>query len=61
MIKHKYVPWTAGKKTFQGKEDKGDVSFSSFIQSNNAFPFRWSINAEPSTDAQLAFFKELKK
>lgn len=25
MIKHKYVPWTAGKKTFHGKEDKGDV------------------------------------
>lgn len=27
MIKHKYVPWTAGKKKFQGKDDKGDVSF----------------------------------
>jgi len=25
MIKHKYVPWTAGKKKFQGKDDKGDV------------------------------------
>jgi len=25
MIKHKYVPWTAGKKTFAGKDDKGDV------------------------------------
>ena len=29
MIKHKYVPWTAGKKKFQGKDDKGDVSFDS--------------------------------
>ena len=28
MIKHKYVPWTAGKKKFQGKDDKGDVSFA---------------------------------
>lgn len=25
MIKHRYVPWTAGKKKFQGKEDKGAV------------------------------------
>ena len=31
MIKHKYVPWTAGKKKFQGKDDKGDVSFCSHI------------------------------
>ena len=29
MIKHRYVPWTAGKKKFQGKEDKGAVSHSS--------------------------------
>ena len=27
MIKHKYVPWTAGKKKFQGKDDKGEVSY----------------------------------
>ena len=27
MIKHKYVPWTAGKKKFQGKDDKGDVRY----------------------------------
>lgn len=25
MVKHRYVPWTAGKKKFQGKEDKGQV------------------------------------
>ena len=31
MIKHKYVPWTAGKKTFAGKDDKGDVRIINFI------------------------------
>ena len=39
MIKHKYVPWTAGKKKFQGKDDKGDVSISQIA--------RWYI-LEPS-------------
>lgn len=33
MMKHKYVPWTSGKKKFQGKDDKGAVR--SFMISND--------------------------
>ena len=51
MIKHKYVPWTAGKKKFQGKDDKGDVSFGLlshwYIRENDPKMYQGSFKNVP--------------